>query len=197
MVAIDINTIQKSAVGQIAVGPRPRLGATPRGGNLALAVGILAAVIVGGAAGVLSFFDARLKQDIEAVNAEVASLDQGRKHVEEARLLAFDTQLKTLKKLLDQHVRPANVFTVLEETTLPETVLKAFTWSNDGRVTVSGETANHSTLGKQLVVYGQDSRIASAELTGFSPNQEGAFGFTVVLSLKPDVVFVTPTSTQP
>lgn len=196
MAAIDINTIQKSTVGQIALGVRPGPGAPSRGGNFALVLGVLAAVIVGGAAGAVSFFDANVKKDIEAVNAEVASFEQGRDRSQEARLLAFNTQLKTLRRLLDQHTRPGNIFEVLEGTTLPETTLKSFTWSDKGRLTVVGETANYSTLGKQLVAYGQDSRIAGVDLTSFGQGSGSAFGFTIALSLKPEVVLAA-TSTRP
>lgn len=197
MAAIDINTIQKTAAGQIAPGARPGPGAPSRGGNFALTVGVLAAVIVGGAAGTLSFFDANTKKAIEAVNGEIAAFEQGRERAQEARLLAFNTQLKTLRRLLDQHARPSNIFEVLEGTTLPDTILKSFTWSDKGRLTLNGETANYSTLGKQLVAYGQDSRITGVELTSFGQNVGSAFGFTVVLSLKPEVVLAAPTSTRP
>lgn len=199
MAAIDINTIQKSTAGQITVGARPGPGAPSRGGNFTIAIGIGAAVIVGGMAGTISFFDANAKKDIETVSREVAALEERRTRADEVRLLAFDTQLKTLRRLLDQHARPANIFEVLEGTTLPETVLKAFTWSNEGRLVVSGETANYSTLGRQLVAYSQDSRIANVELTGLGSGAGagGAFGFTVMLSLRPDVVLAAPTSTRP
>lgn len=196
MAAIDISTIQKSTVGQIPPGTRPRPGVPSRGGNFALILGVLAAVIVGGAAGAVSFFDANVKKDIEAVNAEVAALEQERDRSQEVRLLAFNTQLKTLRRLLDQHVRPGNIFEVFEGTTLPETTLKSFAWSDGGRLTVVGETANYGTLGKQLVVYGQDSRIAGVELTSFGQDSRSAFGFTVVLLLKPEVVLAA-TSTRP
>ncbi|MBI2624186.1 hypothetical protein HYW67_01685 [Candidatus Parcubacteria bacterium] len=197
MTAIDINTIQKSVAGQIATGARPQQNLSRRGGVLTLVLGIVVAVAVGGTAGAISFFDARLKKDIASVNVEIEALENRRDRSIEVRLIGFDTQLKTLKKLLDQHTHPVGVFDVLEETTLPETVLRSFTWSTEGRLAIAGETASYGTLGKQLVVYSDDRRLANVQLTNFSQGQTGSFDFSISASLKPEATLSTPASVSP
>ncbi|MBI2625953.1 hypothetical protein HY442_02390 [Candidatus Parcubacteria bacterium] len=180
--AIDISTIQRAAAapapGRITAPARP----------VALIVGIVLVLLLAVLTGTLMFLRSRTQGEAEQVASSMKALDEARAPADEANILAFDTQLKTLALLLDGHIRPIKLFDFFETTTLPETVLKNFSWSSDGRLTLAGEVSHYSALGKQLLVYAQDARVLNAELTGFTLESAGVVSFSMALTLKPDVV---------
>lgn len=180
--AIDISTIQRAAAapapGRATVPARP----------VALTVGIALVLIMAAFTGALMFLRSRAQRENAQVAASIKALDEARKPSEEAKILAFDTQLKTLARLLDGHTRSVKLFDFFETTTFPEAILKNFSWSSDGRLTLAGEVPNYSALGRQLLIYVQDARVLRAELTGFAFESTGVVSFTMALTLRPDVL---------
>ncbi|MBI3305102.1 hypothetical protein HYZ80_02160 [Candidatus Parcubacteria bacterium] len=185
--AIDISTIQRATAA-----PAPGRATAPAR-PVALIVGIVLVLLLAALTGILMFVRSRAQREAEQVASSIKALDEARKPTDEAKILAFDTQLKTLARLLNGHIRPIRLFDFFETTTLSEAVLKNFVWSSDGRLTLTGDVSNYNALGRQLLVYAQDARVLNVELTGFTLESAGGVSFTMALTLKPDVVrAVTP-----
>lgn len=180
--AIDISTIQRAAAA-----PTPGRATAPAR-PVSLIFGIVLALLLAALTGTLMFLRSRTQRETAQVAASIKALDEARKPAGEAKILAFDTQLKTLARLLDGHTRPIKLFDFFETTTLPEAVLKNFSWSSDGRLTLAGEVYSYNALGKQLLAYAQDERVSNVELTGFTPESTGVVSFTMALAFRPDTV---------
>jgi hypothetical protein len=94
----------------------------------------------------------------------------------------LDKKIALVSLLLDEHAHPSQLFTLLEQKTLPEARYNSFAFSNaDRTATLSIETKNYAALIKQLHVLRNEPLVESIEIAGVALGTGGTIQTTLTL----------------
>lgn len=133
----------------------------------------------------------------QSLNRERASLETEVKSLEQARDLDLETQVSQLQKrikifqnLLEGHLYPSRLFTLIEELTIPQVQFNSFNADLENhKLNLEGRTASYSFLAKQLTVLEQDERIKTVETSNIALRSEaGGVGFNLLLEFDPKIL---------
>ncbi len=130
------------------------------------------------------------------VEAETAVLERTLKQEERLlnekvveHLLATDRQFSAARRLVDRHLAPSRVFTILEDRTVDGLRYTSFSYEGapDGGeavVSLAGEAGNFSAVVEQSEILAQAPEITQSQFSGLDRDREsGRIRFSLELSL--------------
>lgn len=108
-------------------------------------------------------------------------------------IFLLDERLKNMRMLLSRHTFVSNVFRLIESDSHPLVHFINFSLITDSRkLEVTGETANYTTLSKQIGILERDPQIEKVEFGGLSFTAANLLGFKLTIILKPGVLQFRP-----
>ncbi len=132
-----------------------------------------------------------LTSQTEALDKKIQDLGNRVSAEDQARFIAFYSQLVNLKKVLEAHGFSGSVFSFLEKNTLGEVYYNDANFSgDDGELALKGLAASSETLVAQLAVFDRAPEVAKVILNQTNTDQRGVT-FALTLEFKPDF-FKTP-----
>ncbi|MBI4101746.1 MAG: hypothetical protein HY443_02155 [Candidatus Nealsonbacteria bacterium] len=106
----------------------------------------------------------------------------------EKDILAWQKRVKNFSQLFSQHLYPSKSFDAIESIAHPEVWIKQVSLdSAEAKAVVSGETESFTTLGQQLLILEQESRVKSFTLASLAIGRRGKVDFTLNIFFNPAV----------
>ncbi|MBI2618255.1 hypothetical protein HYW58_02270 [Candidatus Kaiserbacteria bacterium] len=107
-------------------------------------------------------------------------------------LVRLDARLLAAKRILNQHIAPSAIFSVLEETTLQSVEFKSFSLtrvsSDKISIAMKGEADNFNGIALQADMFGRNKVIKEPIFSGLNLNSEGRAVFSVTAFIDPSLV---------
>lgn len=148
-------------------------------GTIAIILVILALLVYGG----LLFYSSKLEENIDSIQAQIKELNQQRDEEFEKEVISVDKTLKNLKTVFKNHLYWSNIFSTIEELTVPEVGFTGFSGniseSNSVNISLTGRTSGYTYLAKQMVSFQEDDSISGVTVAGIALSTEGGIEFTL------------------
>jgi hypothetical protein len=133
-----------------------------------------------------------LKSSAEGMKSNITERDQALLKKDSEKKIEDYLSLKGAKidnfsPLISSHKKNFYAFYILESLTHPEVQFLdfSFTAKND-ELRLSGTTKSFFSLGQQLLIFKNDTRIKQAKFSGISIGQNGNVSFSVLLDFDPN-----------
>lgn len=148
----------------------------------------------------------KLKKDI--LN-QVAVMQEARKSFEDSFInnaSRLNTRIEESYKMLQNHVSPSTLYSLLEEYTLQTVAFSSFSFKDnlDGSISVSGsgEAARYESIVLQSDAFGKSGYLRNVIFTNLQPDaNSNHIGFSFEATLDPKLVFysrsLTPSNNNP
>ncbi|NCS99165.1 hypothetical protein GW764_03195 [Candidatus Parcubacteria bacterium] len=133
------------------------------------------------------FYKIKLEADVQGqvarINEEAENID--RNFIDQ--VIRLDTRISTVKKLLDKHLAPTQLFSVLEENTYKTVKFNNLSYSLDGKDVIlsgSGIAAGYESIVLQSDQYGK-AGLRDVIFSGLQNNEQGlvTFSFSSKMSI--------------
>lgn len=112
-------------------------------------------------------------------------------------LIAVDSRLNELGRIVSKHRFSGGVFEFFEKNALPQVQFSNFVLSgNNYRADLAGETANFRTLAQQITVLERQPEVQNVEFGGIAINSKNRINFTLKITFSPSV-FTRPPQPTP
>lgn len=180
----------------VSSGTKERAGLSAILNFISVIVFVAAISVYGGA----WFYRTTLNSSIASINADISKIQkelQGKDSIMK-EMIRFDTKLKTLGFLLDNHTSLQNLFKFLEEETMKNVRYSEFGYSFGGNNTIdirlAGEAESYSTIALQAQNFVDSKRSGDRDFSGiifsdFNPSATGNVVFKATAKIAPDLVF--------
>jgi len=155
--------------------------------NVSLIAGGILFVLLLGISAALFGYRVYLNKQVAALDEEISTLNASLDANMFEQMTAFDSQIKTVKKILDVHVEGSRLFSFLEENTFRQVV-----WSNlnadfaKAEVNVSGRASTYSVLAKQVSHFSSLPRVKDVSVSGITLSPEGGVQFSLRIGVNPE-----------
>ncbi len=160
----------------------------PKMGILVIGLVVFSLLVYGG----LFFYNKSLNNQIDEFKTQIEEINNQRDNEFEANAKSLDSALKSLKKVLENHLYWSNIFSKIEELTVPQVNFLDFkgTLEEDGSVklTLSGITLGYTYLAKQMVSFGQEELVSGIKVSGISLGTEGGVEFDLDINFLKDIL---------
>lgn len=160
---------------------------------LVVVILILSVIFLSGI-GILKLYEGKLAAEIKKVEADLATVDQQIKNLEEKKNQAqtLQKQIKSLDILLDQHIYWTNIFSFLEKNTIADVYFLNLVGQSDGSITMSAVAKSYKAMAKQIVAFREDEQtdkvfITSASASVLPTGEVSEINFDAKLKLKPQI----------
>lgn len=157
-------------------------------GILVIVLLILSILAYGG----LTFYNKSLNTHFEEVKGQVAELDKQRDKDFEKEIESLDRGLKNLKTVLKNHYYWSNLFSKLEELTVPLVSFSGFagqlTEDNLVNVVLAGKTAGYTYLAKQMTSFSQDELVSGVKVSRITLDTKGGVKFDLEINFLKDIL---------
>jgi Tfp pilus assembly protein PilN len=150
---------------------------------------LLVLIVVLGVYFSLYFREKAIRKNIQKLEATLQERPAEIVPLEE-RLKDYEKKIKDFQALLQQHVLPSKILTVLEAKTHPKVKIKKANFNfEDFSLRINGVTDNFFTLGQQFLAYKTDSNFSEVGLLGVNINEkEKKVEFEIKLNFSPNLV---------
>ncbi|MBU1131102.1 hypothetical protein KJ840_03150 [Patescibacteria group bacterium] len=156
-------------------------------GLAALAGAVLLGAIYFG----LVFYNQNLESQFEQIDDQIALLEKDLDEFKgkEQEALIWSNRVEAARLLLERHIYWSKFFPELEKVTLPDIYYKNIGASSDGRVSLTAEAPDFTTLAKQYIVLENNKDIfPEMQISGIMGSGLGV-GFNISLKLAPGIYY--------
>ncbi|MBI4811976.1 hypothetical protein HY798_00790 [Candidatus Falkowbacteria bacterium] len=159
-----------------------------KGARWFLAAPILLMILVFGGWLGLSYYKKYLEKEISGLDAKIAELQSDENKESAQKIRRLQQSLKAAQPFLKEHIFPAGVFRLIEESTLPEVYYDKLDLQTDGaRVSLSGVAAGYNILAKQIAILNGNPMIRSVEVGKVNLGERGGVAFEMIIVLDPSI----------
>lgn len=156
-----------------------------------LAVVLLALSLL--AYGGLFLYQRPLIDQLQDLQAEIEEVKKQRDEDFEEEAESLYAVLKSLNPLLENHLYWSNIFSKIEELTVPRVSFADFngTIAESGgspSVTLSGKTAGYTYLAKQMKSFSQEELVSDIKVSGIQLSTEGGIEFGLYINFAKDIL---------
>ena len=141
-------------------------------GFIASVMLVVSLLMAGGVFG----YQIKLENDLEKVQKELAEAKTEDFSVQMAEIAVFDQQLKTAKRLLDNHIAPSRIFAELEKMTTKTVHYKAFEYTYDpgylAELSVLGGTDEITSVASQKIEFANQQLFTDFSIENISLSLE-------------------------
>lgn len=149
---------------------------------------IVVFVYLGLTLGYEPYLNSQIKQQQDQIN----KLSQSISTTDQAKLIAFYSQISNLKTLLKNHVISSKMFDWLEKNTEANVSYQSMSFSQGNNLTLSGTAVAEGDLNQQLAIFEASPEVQRVNLTSVANSQAGAAGWTFNLTLVLSPSLLTP-----
>lgn len=167
--------------------PQPTVHKQERKHSLASVFAFLMLVIALGVSGVVFFYTSFLESSI-ANKAE--SLERAREAFQPAlikELERLDDRIESAEQILQEHIAPSGLFSLLEATTLKSVRFQNMTYSmltDTVEISLEGEALNFDAVALQSDVFGSNRFIREPIISGLDITGDNLVAFTVTAQIE-------------
>ena len=145
-------------------------------------------LVIAGIGGLIVLNSAQESQRDEFISQNKAKEESIRPELLQ-QVVLLDNRLKGVRTLIEDHIFPSNIFSVIEKNTHPQVRFLNFTFAADSlKLDMSGEAASYRALSSQIGLFEREPQIERTEFGGLSATGEGLVGFKLTLTLKPTLL---------
>lgn len=164
------------------------------GGSLFYYLSMVLFILVAAAYGGLLLLNKNLKDEepklLEAIQLKQIELRRDLKEI-----LALESRLRNLKKIISAHRLNSRIFQFLEKNTHPRVQFSSFTLAGAERqMRLVGETLNYATLAQQITLFELDPEVEHVEFGGLSRGLKNRINFNLEIKLTPPLFIALPQS---
>lgn len=149
---------------------------------------VLSLLVYGG----LSLYNKSLINQLEKIQSQIGEADKQRDIDFEKKAISLEKALNSLKIVLKSQVYWSNLFSKLEELTVPQVNLSNFNGRTEKNgfvsVTLDGSAAGYTYLAKQMVSFSQEKSISDIGVSGIKLGTEGGIEFVLNINFLKDVL---------
>lgn len=136
-----------------------------------------------------SFYKPHLERKIADLENKIAELEKEIPSQDRAEVIAFYSQLINLKKLLNQHIYPSQIFQRLELITHPQVGFSAFSYeAEENRLKFEGYAKDLSVLAEQLLAFQRSPDFTKINLSGIKKAGD-RYNFSLEVFFKKSLLF--------
>jgi hypothetical protein len=201
-------TSKQPAVGKGFSEPRSKIGITlipeekispeeaarPKQKAVLMAIIVLLVLILGGAFGVLKWYQNKIRADIEKIDRDIALIEKQIKDLDSEKKQAeiLQKQFKVAAKLLGEHVYWSGICAFLEKNTVSDVYFKNFVGGSDGQIVMSAVAKSYRAVAEQILAFRAVEEIEKVFITSatasVSPTGETAeVNFEAKIKLKQEI----------
>jgi len=149
---------------------------------------LLSLLIYGG----LFFYGKSLKVNLEDLKIQAEELNKKRDVDFEKEVILLEKALGNLKIVLKNHLYWSNLFSKLEQLTVPQLSFSDFrgTIESDGSISLSleGNVPGYTYLAKQMVSLGQEELVSNIEVSSINLGTKGGIEFVLNINFLKDIL---------
>ncbi len=131
-----------------------------------------------------------------SLNEKKEQLTQKIESLQSQRHLSLEEDFKKIKKgisnfseLLNNRIYSTKIFEMLEDLTLPNIYFLNFGADlNEGKISLDAQAQNYTVLAKQILVFEQDKRINSVEVSSAGIGQNGQVSSNIIINFNPSLL---------
>lgn len=110
-----------------------------------------------------------------------------------SQLIELSNEMTATKGLLASHTFASNVFSFLEQTTLPKVRYTTFGFSTAAlKIDVSAVAASYQTVADQIQILEAHPQVTKVEFGGLARSGEGLVSFRLTIIVKPSLLKLKP-----
>ncbi|OGZ43042.1 MAG: hypothetical protein A2719_01615 [Candidatus Ryanbacteria bacterium RIFCSPHIGHO2_01_FULL_45_22] len=161
-----------------------------RGLGILTIIALLFLVVVGGVYGGVYLYRQNLEKSLDGLTRELSQLehDLDVKNIQE--MARVDRGLRTARSLLAAHIHSSNVFSLLEDHTLPRVYYTKFAYTFEKGISLGGKADDFLTLHRQLEEFRSFPLITRVTLDSIAltEDKEGsAINFFISITLAENI----------
>ncbi len=145
-----------------------------------------------GAYGALYYYNNSLNAEFQDLKDQVEEMNKQRDAEFEKKVLSLERRMLFFEDVFENHTYWSNVFSKLEEVTIPQVRFKDFNGrvSKDGSVNIDldGHTSGYTYLAKQMVSFLDDKLVSNLEVSNLSLTSEGGIEFSFNVNFLKDIL---------
>lgn len=150
---------------------------------------VLTVLLVIGTASLYYWLQFRLRPEVEALQAQIQSLNAAEQVTEAQRFVVLQSQLRALRAVLENHIYGSNFFSFLEGITHPKVRFISLDADLSQRqIKLSGQAASFSVLAEQLKILESDPNVERFLSSNFKTEQTGTISFLLDVTFKSNVL---------
>jgi hypothetical protein len=147
----------------------------------------LTLILLGGAFG----YEFYLKNQIELVKAEVVKANESYQLQDAKNIIAANSRLMSIKRLVDRHIAMSEMFSLLQTLTLKKVAFSNFSYKSIGgenEITMDTEAQTYNALAQQLAAFSENSYIKKPRFTDFALSENGNIKTKFTAVIDPSLV---------
>lgn len=157
----------------------------PSEGSAFLRLSFVFFFVAGLLSGSLLFYRNYVSDSIQEGNATLAKLETEFDPVLISEINKVSKSISISKSILDKHLNQLDIFSLLEENTLPQIFYNSFTFSHSQKsLSLLGEALNYSAIASQSGIFESLPKIESAVFSNLTLRDTGRVSFTLTLNFK-------------
>jgi len=155
-----------------------------------LLIGIaLIFILVLGSYFALNFYLKIQDKNLADLDKQIQTLRDSFPVEKQLEVLNFESRLKNLTTLLNNHRYLTKLFANLEQSTHPKIYFTDFNFDNGKMIlTLKGIALNYTTIAEAMTAFNNNPYIDKADFKDFKLDQSGQANFTLELKIKPDLL---------
>ena len=131
-----------------------------------------------------------LSQDIDKLIVEIEDLQNQRDFEMEANFANLKIKIEDFKRISGVHVYPSKIFDILEELTIQQIKFVGLEANLlEENLILETESIDYKTLAEQIVVFENDSRIKTVDLSEVRLNDSGKINSNLKIEIDPDFLY--------
>ena len=157
----------------------------PSGSGVFFRISFIFFIATGLLAGGLLFYRNYTFNTIEEGKAILAKLENEFDAVLISEVNRVGRSISASKDILDKHLKQSDIFSLLEENTLPQVFYNSFIYAHDQKsLILLGEALNYSTIASQSSAFESLDRVESVVFSNLVLRDTGRVAFTLTLNFK-------------
>lgn len=150
-------------------------------------------LIGGGVYWALKWYEGQADLDLQKIEADLSVINGKNREMDSEKVQAqsFQKKLKTVDKLLENHIYWTNFFSFLEKNTVADVYFVNLIGGSDGQVVMSGVARSYKALSRQIVSFRENELISLVSILSASASLDtegniAEINFDAKLKLTPE-----------
>jgi cell division protein FtsL len=129
---------------------------------LLITFAIILMFIGGGIYWALKWYEEQADLDLQKIEADLSTINSKNKELdsEKTQAQSFQKKLKTVDKLLENHIYWTNFFSFLEKNTVADVYFVNLIGGSDGQIVMSGVAKSYRALARQIVSFRDNNQVS-------------------------------------
>lgn len=131
----------------------------------------------------------RLSPQISSIEQEIETLNANQKVLQAQQFVVLQSQLRSLRTILENHIYGSNLLNFLESITHPQVRFESINVDLVTRkISLSSEAASFNVAAEQLKILEANSMVDDFSVSDFKTGQTGSISFGLVINFSGEVI---------